>query len=192
MDPDNNSVRYEFDWGDNTTTKTPFHPSGETVTIFHNWSIDGTYLVKARAYDEYGAMSNWSQPLLFIVDTVKPRINFTSVTENMVIKGSANITVDVDDEHPARVLFELICKNQTIDSYNCSIVPYLWILNTEKYKEGEYILKATAYDIANNTAWSTIHISIKHPQETPGFEILLLLTAVILIALVIRYRRRLV
>ncbi|RLF61197.1 MAG: hypothetical protein DRN16_03935, partial [Thermoplasmata archaeon] len=67
-DIDNNSVYYYIDWGDgNTTGWIGPSPSGETVNIFHSWSVDGIYEVKAKAKDEYGNESEWSDALVVTV-----------------------------------------------------------------------------------------------------------------------------
>jgi len=59
-DPDGDNVRYQFDWGDGSTTTTGWYASGATATASHYWSSTGTYCVKARAQDVYGEHSNWS------------------------------------------------------------------------------------------------------------------------------------
>ena len=53
-----------FDWGDNTTSGWlgPF-TSGATATAQKSWAVKGTYAVKVKAKDVYGAESNWSDPL---------------------------------------------------------------------------------------------------------------------------------
>lgn len=59
-DPDGNTIRYTFDWGDTTQTATDPMPSGVGVASSHSWSSPGSYCVKARAVDSRGAGSEWS------------------------------------------------------------------------------------------------------------------------------------
>jgi hypothetical protein len=59
-DPDQNNVQYQIDWGDNTTQTTAFYTSGEDVNLTHIWGIKGTYSIKAKAIDEFGAESGWA------------------------------------------------------------------------------------------------------------------------------------
>ncbi|MBN1860892.1 MAG: PQQ-binding-like beta-propeller repeat protein [Candidatus Thermoplasmatota archaeon] len=63
LDIDDDMLLYYIDWGDNTTSGWlgPYH-SGMTVSQSHLWSVRGAYLVKAKAKDQHGAESNWSEP----------------------------------------------------------------------------------------------------------------------------------
>jgi len=63
-DPNNDMLRYLFDWGDNTTTLTDWVYSGEVVTASHSWEKPKLYEVKVKAQDSTGAWSDWSQPLI--------------------------------------------------------------------------------------------------------------------------------
>ena len=63
IDPNGDQVRYKFDWGDGNYTITPFYPSDSTVSTSHSWCSSGTYYVKVKAEDEYGAWSDWSPSL---------------------------------------------------------------------------------------------------------------------------------
>jgi hypothetical protein len=68
-DPDGDNVCYQFDWGDGSTTTTSFYSSGSTVYASHTWSSSGTYYVKVRAQDSYGAWSGWSSSLTVTIST---------------------------------------------------------------------------------------------------------------------------
>lgn len=59
-DLDGENVRYEFSWGDGTTTITGWYASGATATASHSWTRPETYQVKVRAQDVYGVWSDWS------------------------------------------------------------------------------------------------------------------------------------
>lgn len=63
-DPNDNDVSYWFEWGDgsNSGWVGPFI-SGETVSASHIWSDAGTYNVKVKAKDTFGAESGWSSSL---------------------------------------------------------------------------------------------------------------------------------
>ncbi len=62
-DKDGDNIKYQFDWGDGTTTETDYYPSGSTASAFHIWNTSGTYDIKAMAIDSKGAESDWSDSL---------------------------------------------------------------------------------------------------------------------------------
>jgi PKD domain len=59
IDPDQDNVSYEIEWGDNTTQTTDLYESGEEIIISHIWGIEGTYSVRVKAIDENHAESDW-------------------------------------------------------------------------------------------------------------------------------------
>ncbi len=75
--PDQNQIRYIFDWGDGTTSETGFVKSGKLASVSHVWDDAGIYWVKARALDSNGASSSWSKPLIV---TIKQRSKPTTPT----------------------------------------------------------------------------------------------------------------
>jgi outer membrane protein assembly factor BamB len=59
-DDDNNPVSFFIDWGDGTTSGwTTDYYSGETVKYSHIYSQKGTYIIKVKARDTFGAESHW-------------------------------------------------------------------------------------------------------------------------------------
>ncbi len=57
-DPEEDEISYYIDWGDNTNTGwTRTLPSGEYYNSSHTWSERGSYTIKAKAKDIYGAES---------------------------------------------------------------------------------------------------------------------------------------
>lgn len=60
-DPEDDSLFYYIDWGDNTSTggwQGPYS-SGTNLTFDHTYATKGTYIITARARDIYGAVSGW-------------------------------------------------------------------------------------------------------------------------------------
>jgi len=59
--PNGDDVFYNIDWGDaiNTGWIGPYS-SGRYVTVNHNWSVDGTYLLKVKSKDIYDEESEWA------------------------------------------------------------------------------------------------------------------------------------
>jgi len=68
-DPNGDKLEYGWDWdGDNAVDQWDdnggsYYPSGTPISTSHAWSADGTYYVKVKAKDIYGAESVWSDPL---------------------------------------------------------------------------------------------------------------------------------
>ena len=54
VDPDGDNVKYIIDWGDTNTYSSIYVPSGTDVTLSHTWTSKGSYLIKAKAKDEFG------------------------------------------------------------------------------------------------------------------------------------------
>jgi len=64
IDADEDKIYYMFDWGDgkNSGWLGPKN-TGEEITASHAWLNEDNYIVKVRAKDEHGALSEWSDPL---------------------------------------------------------------------------------------------------------------------------------
>jgi len=60
MDPDGDNVSYFVDWGDNTASGWlgPY-PSDVEQSASHSWSKKGTYTIRIKAKDTWGAESDW-------------------------------------------------------------------------------------------------------------------------------------
>ena len=63
-DPDKDQIQYQFDWGDGTTSNwSILLPPEETSSTNKTWHNPGIYIVKAKARDENGVESEWSDNL---------------------------------------------------------------------------------------------------------------------------------
>ncbi len=64
IDPDENDVFYQFNWGDGTTSEWigPIS-SGQVIEITHAWDNKGDYEIRVKARDIFNAESSWSDPL---------------------------------------------------------------------------------------------------------------------------------
>jgi hypothetical protein len=70
IDPDGDQIYYLFDWGDGTNSGWfgPFF-SGSYRCASHSWSGEQeAYAIRARAKDIHGAESDWSEPLVIIIN----------------------------------------------------------------------------------------------------------------------------
>lgn len=66
-DPDDNLVSLDFSWGDDTFSSMRWYDSGTEITASHRWIERGNYEIKVRARDEFGFVSEWSDPLPIII-----------------------------------------------------------------------------------------------------------------------------
>jgi len=104
-DPDGDDVYYVFNWGDGSTTTIGPYASGVSVSASHTWGSSGTYDVKVKAKDVYGAWSGWSSSLTVSISSGGgggggcPTLfawNGTSFAEEALldIHASQDVTVD--------------------------------------------------------------------------------------------------
>lgn len=68
-DPDNDSIRYIFDWGDETFNVSEFVPNGTSYETPHIWKSAGIFVIKAYAEDEKHFMSEATE-LEVLVDAM--------------------------------------------------------------------------------------------------------------------------
>ena len=60
IDPENDKVCFNIKWGDGEEIKeTGWYASGVSVPIPHTWNNTGTYVIQARAKDQFGYNSTW-------------------------------------------------------------------------------------------------------------------------------------
>jgi outer membrane protein assembly factor BamB len=101
-DPNNDTVRYYIDWGDNTTSGWvgPFL-SGTVVKQNHTWSEKGSYVIRAKVKDTHGAQSNWSSPFVMIIRApqlvieLKGGVGITATIRNIGDAFATNISWNI-------------------------------------------------------------------------------------------------
>jgi hypothetical protein len=99
-DPEGDQILYIFDWGDDTMSnwEGPY-PSGDTANVYHSYTDLGTYQVKVRARDVWGAASSWSEPstITIIVNSPPNKPIFDGQTN---VKALKQYTYTVSAEDP--------------------------------------------------------------------------------------------
>jgi hypothetical protein len=74
VDPEGETIRYEVDWGDGSANQ--FSPASATLAsggsqiVSHNFSVMGTYTIRARAIDVNGNPSLWTSLTIFVQDRI--------------------------------------------------------------------------------------------------------------------------
>lgn len=66
-DPDGDTLKYTFDWGDGITSVTRSVKSGTSASSSHTWGKAGAYQIKVMATDSKGATSIWSSRLVVTI-----------------------------------------------------------------------------------------------------------------------------
>ena len=62
-DPNGDKLMMLFDWGDGSDSNWIMTPVFGSIKATHKWTEQGTYDIKVKAIDLYGAESEWSDPL---------------------------------------------------------------------------------------------------------------------------------
>ena len=53
------NIFYIINWGDETEIEVGPYNSGEAINQQHSWETNGTFIIKAKTRDIYGAESEW-------------------------------------------------------------------------------------------------------------------------------------
>ncbi len=62
-DPNGDDMMYLFDWGDDSDSGWIMPSDFGRIKATHTWTENGTYEIKVKAIDQFGAESEWSDPL---------------------------------------------------------------------------------------------------------------------------------
>jgi len=76
-DPDDDLIKYCFDWGEGTVEWTDWMDSGTNITLTHTWERPGNYEIKVKARDVNGLDSPWSESV--ILHIVGPILDVSSI-----------------------------------------------------------------------------------------------------------------
>jgi hypothetical protein len=96
-DDDSDVLYFLFDWNDSGYSGWigPYAP-GELAAAQHNWTSPGTYHIRARAKDDQGVQSNWSEPL--IVDIEPAAIEIRNVSGGIGVTAEIYVFDFIPDE----------------------------------------------------------------------------------------------
>jgi hypothetical protein len=164
-DPDGDSVIYLFDWGDGTNSG--WLPNGEGS---HCWNELGSYAVKAKARDIWGAVSQWSDPLTVVIsDNTPPSI--PTITGPSSGKPGTPYLFNIQSVDPqGQNIYYYVDWGD--DSNSLWLGPYasgttIHITHVWDTK-GTYSIKAKAKDTSDlESDWGTLPITIPFSYEPP-------------------------
>ena len=88
-DPNEDQISFQFDWGDGIQSNwSTLVDSGSSVTMSHSWSDKGSYYVRVRVKDSYGATSNWSSGHPIVITTILLQVDPLSLSFGDMETGS--------------------------------------------------------------------------------------------------------
>lgn len=172
-DPDQDSLRYTFDWGDGAQSKTGFLASGERAAASHVWNKTGCYQILVDVTDSKGTRANWSAPLNVTIaandlpemprDLYGLRMGYTGVNYTYFTMAEDSngdgvmYTFDWGD-------FETSLTGY-VKSGSIECASHIW------KKAGEYVIRANATDARGAPSeWSepfTVVIKPNKPPKSP-------------------------
>jgi hypothetical protein len=157
-DPDENEVKYYFDWGDESGIWTNFTASGQQVSADHIWNTAGTFLVKVKAQDIYGLESDWSPVLIVTIAENNPPGKPSTPSGPLSGKIEESYfysTSSIDPEgHQIYYLFDwgdetVSDWSESFDSGEIASVSHIWM------DRGDYQIRVKAKDFYDfESEWS--------------------------------------
>ncbi|VVB62043.1 PKD domain protein [uncultured archaeon] len=125
FDPDNDTIRLRFNWGDGTYSNwTEYLPTNTTVSLSHTWRNKSSYNISVIAQDENGTNSSWSDPLTV---TILPAASNKEQSFVHIITSSKNISTNE--------IIQFNASNSNVQDN--SIVAYYWRLGDGEVKTGQ-------------------------------------------------------
>ncbi len=160
VDPEMDNIYIMWDWGDGTTSDWlgPYS-SGENICVYNAWSDEGTFDVKVKFRDDLDYESEWSDPIVIIIEAELPDIQFikpkNAIYRNNVkimpffspiIIGYITVNVFVSDDISGVKLVEFYLND--VFQENDTLFPYTWTWTEMKFFKQK--LEIVAYDYAGN------------------------------------------
>jgi len=171
-DPDGDSVKLTFDWGDGDTSDTGLVPSGSSVSASHAWNLPGSYQVTAQATDSEGYSSAWSDFLTVQINENNPpdTPSAPSGPESGQVGISYAYSTSATDPNLDRVKYTFDWGDQTtseteiVSSGTAAGASHVWS------QSGAYQVKAKATDEKGlSSGWSPASIvNIAAPNRPPN------------------------
>jgi len=106
------------------------------------------------------------QAVRSVFDTTPPTVQITAPTTGSTVSGTVTVTATASDDHAiGRVEFEI----DGVLKATVSTAPYQFNWDTTLYTNATHHVKATAFDIATNTAISTVAVTVLNGSPTVAF-----------------------
>jgi len=164
-DPDGDQLRYTFDWGDDSSSRSGWTESGAEMSMVHCWERAGRYEIRARAEDERGASSPWSETAAIIINTLPSRPDQLSgpVSGYAMVPYQFRTSAIDEDGDPLNYTFDwgdgTTEAIDLIDSGLNASLDHTWT------RPGSYQIKAMAADRMGGDWSEERHITIASNRE---------------------------
>ena len=177
-DPDDDKVKYTFNWGDGTTSVTSLVSSGTSASASHIWTVASgstkTFSVSAKATDDNGAVSSGSSPLSVTITGPNSPPAAPSVPSGSTSGSSGtsySYSTKATDPDGDRVLYTFDWGDGTtsvtslVNSGASASASHTWIVASGSTKTFSVRAKA-ADDSGMESSWSsTLAVTITDPVD---------------------------
>lgn len=173
LDPDEDDVRFTFQWGDTERCETIYVPSGTKASASHSWALPGDYSVQAMATDSQGISSGWTEPLIVRIESNNPPDRPSKpagpASGYTGVGYSYNATASDGDGDTVKYTFDWRDGSQSESGFVSSgsecTASHTWSM------AGSYLLRVRATDSKGATSgWSDeleVNMITNHPPNTP-------------------------
>ncbi len=135
-----------------------------TVTSYTFENLgDGNHTLYLCAFDKAGNSRTGS--VTITIDTVSPYVEILSPSNGTIVSGVVTIEVNWTDDYPDRCELYINYTGKPVRVfYEDGLRTYSW--NTTNVSDGTYLIRAIAYDLANNTSIFEIYVLVDNsPPE---------------------------
>jgi len=172
IDPNNDNIKYQIDWGDGTKEETDFYKNGKEVTLSHTYSKTGEYTIKVKAIDiDLMESEDYGYHKIVIINNrppEKPIINGPSSGRVGTKYGYTFYTTDPDGDDVYYMIDWGDGETMPWDGpYNSGEELRAFHSWSEK---GSYVIRIKAKDIyGEESEWATLEVSMPKNKNIPYF-----------------------
>lgn len=165
VDHNGDRVRLQFDCGDGDTTDWSYLVAeSTTITMSHRWLDPGEYSILARAMDEKGLISGWSNVHMMVVswDTVSrpPFIPFVLVgPDTGYVDSTYEFTTAGGDPNGDSIMFQFDWGDGDTSACSAPVAESAAVRMTHSWTTaGSFAVRARAKDVGDSiSGWSAGH-----------------------------------
>jgi PKD repeat protein len=176
FDVDNDMIQYIFDWGDGEVTTTGFLPNGTSGILTHMWANYGVYEISVKAFDN---------------ETESGITNFTILIDVLPIDDEIKGYLVDDDSDDAYELFDNVVTGEQL-GVEMEDEEDAYLIDSDGDGKWDYVYDLVTDDLLTyyEYVYQKYLKMYKEVRETPGFDVVVSLLAIIAVALFTLRRRR--